>query len=93
MSTANTPSGIEWRYTAKRVRLGSFDASAVVPPLILFAMKIKMWTFMLLIVTVIVMWILEVFFRLPFGEALRSLRRIVAGNRRNAVPWWEQRKL
>jgi len=58
MSTANTPSGIEWRYTAKKVRMGTFDAQAVVPPMLLFFMKIKMWTFAIFVLTVVVMWTL-----------------------------------
>lgn len=91
--SANTPSGIEWRYTAKKVRVGAFDANAVVPPMILFAMKIKLWTFGIAAVTIIVMWALEIFFRMPLPEAFRSFRRIAAGSTRNSVPWWELRRL
>lgn len=89
----NTPSGIEWRYTAKKVRLGPFDANAVVPPLILFAMNIKLWTFILAMVTILALWVLEIFFRMPMGDAVRSLRRIVAGARRSVTPWWQQKHL
>lgn len=88
----NTPSGIEWRYTAKKVRIGPFDANAIVPPFILFMMNIKLWTFGLALATVAIMWVLEVFFRMPASEAIRSGRRFVAGQRRNAVPWNEQRR-
>lgn len=89
----NTPSGIEWRYTAKKVRLGPFDSYVVVPPLILFAMHIKFWTFMLAVVAVSVMWVLELFFRLPLPEAIRVVRSSIAGERRAATPWWKIRRL
>lgn len=89
----NTPSGIDWRYTAKKVRVGAFDANAVVPPLILFAMHIKLWTFILAVAVVVGMWILELFFRLPMKEAMRSGRRILAGERRSVTPWWQVRRL
>ncbi len=89
----NTPSGIEWRYTAKKVRLGPFDAMAVVPPMILFFMNIEIWTFVLAIATIIALWILEIFFRMPMSEARRSFRRMIAGERRSVVPWWQNRRL
>ena len=93
MNDDNTPSGIEWRYTAKKVRLGPFDSYVVVPPLVLFAMHIKLWTLLLAIGTVIVMWILELFFRLPLPEAVRVLRSKIAGNHRPSTPWWHMRRL
>lgn len=89
----NTPSGIEWRYTAKKVRIGAFDANAIVPPLLLFAMHIKWWTFVLALIVVFSMWILELFFRLPMKEAMRTGRRILAGKHRPVTPWWEERRL
>ena len=89
----NTPSGIEWRYTAKKVRLGPFDSYVVVPPMILFAMHIKLWTFMFALIAVATMWVLELFFRLPLPEAIRVARSKIAGDRRPALPWWKVRRL
>jgi hypothetical protein len=85
--------GIQWHYTALKVRLGPFDAMVVLPPLLLFAMHIRMWTAMLLCFTIITMWIIELFFHMPLEVALRAFRSFIAGRHRSAVPWWKENKL
>lgn len=89
----NTPSGIDWRYTAKKVRLGPFDAFVVGPPLGLFAANIEIWTLLLAMFIIVLMWIVEMFFRMPLPIALRSLRAFLAGPRRPAVSWRRVRRL
>jgi site-specific recombinase len=86
-------SDIEWRYTARRVRVGPFDAAVVLPPLLLFAMRIRWWTFFLAIFTIMVLYVIELFFQLPLPVALRSIRSYLAGRRRYAVPWWKMKSL
>jgi hypothetical protein len=88
-----TPSGIEWRFTANKVRLGPFDAFVVIPPLVLFLMYIKFWTFMLALFVICVMWQIEVFLQMPLGVAARTLRRLTTGRRRSVVPWWKVQSL
>ncbi len=89
----NTPSGIDWRYTARKVRLGPFDSYVVFPPLIIFALKIGWFTFFIMLGTIAVMWVVEIFLHMPLGTFLRMIRRFVAGSRRSAVPWWRQKRL
>lgn len=86
-------SEIEWRYTARRVRVGPFDAAVVLPPLLLFAMHIRYWTLGLAILTIIVLYVVELFFHMPLPVALRSLRSFLAGRRRYSVPWWKTKSL
>ena len=89
----STNSGIQWRFTACKVRIGPFDAMIVLPPLLLFAMHIKLWTAILLAVVIITMWTIELFFHMPLGIALRAARSFIAGKKRPAVPWWKEQRL
>lgn len=88
-----TLSEIEWRYTAKKVRLGPFDATVVVPPFMLFSMHIAWWTFSLMLCAIVVLWVIELFFHMPLKIAARSLRATLAGSARRAVPWWKANSL
>lgn len=85
--------GIQWRFTAYKVRIGPFDAMVVLPPLLLFAMHIHVWTAIVLGIVVVGMWVVEIFFHMPLSVAIRSIRAFVAGRRRPAVPWWRERSL
>lgn len=89
----STSSGIQWRFTAYKVRIGPFDAMVVLPPLLLFAMHIKVWTAAILAIVIVTMWVIELFFHMPLGVALRAGRSFIAGKRRSAVPWWRERRL
>lgn len=86
-------SGIQWRFTAHKVRILGFDAMVVMPPLVLFAMHIRVWTAIVLAVVVLGMWMVELFFQMPLSVARRSLRSFVAGRHRPVVPWWKERRL
>jgi intracellular multiplication protein IcmT len=84
---------IQWRYSAMKVRIGPFDALVVVPPLLLFLMHIRWWTFSLAIGITVIMWIVELYLHMPLGVVYRSLRSSFAGSRRSVVPWWKQKRL
>ncbi|MGJ7523467.1 IcmT/TraK family protein [Variovorax sp. LT1P1] len=90
---SGTPSGIEWRYTAKKVRVGPFDATIVFPPLLFFAFNIAWWTLGIAVGVTLAMWLVEVFMRRPLRIVLRALRSNLAGNTRYAVPWWKKTRL
>lgn len=89
----STPSGMQWRYSAMKVRLGPFDATVVAPPLLLFLMHIKIWTFVIAVTVAIAMWIVELYFHMPLGVVRRSIRSFIAGDKRTAIPWWKQNHL
>ena len=86
-------SGINWRFTAYKVRLGPFDAMVILPPLLLFVMHIRWWTAILLALVLATMYLIELFFDMPLSVALRKCRSFIAGRSRPAIPWWKQRKL
>lgn len=86
-------SGINWRYTAYKARLGPFDANLVFPPIIIFALHISWFTFILMILVIIVMYMVEIFMSMPLRIALRSLRNSAAGSLRTAIPWWKKMSL
>lgn len=84
------PSGIEWRYTAMKVRVGPFDALIVFPPFLFFAMNIAWWTFSVSVGVIVVMWMVEIFLRMPLVVVWRTLRSNLAGSIRYVVPWWKK---
>ena len=86
-------SGINWRYTAMKPRIGPFDAYLVFPPLFVFALHIKWWTFFVMVTTILVMWLVEIFLSMPMNVALRTIRSGIAGSIRPAIPWWKKTKL
>lgn len=88
-----TASEIEWRYTAKKVRLGPFDASIVTPPFLLFSLHIAWWTFAMMVSAIAILWIIEITLHMPLNVALRSARSFVAGSLRSTVPWWKNNSL
>lgn len=92
-SSNGTPSGIDWRYTSMKVRIGPFDALIVFPPLLFFAMNIAWWTFMIAAGVIVVMWLIEIFLRMPLNIVYRSFRSNLAGNIRYVVPWWKKNNL
>ncbi len=96
MSTGNiqgTPSGIDWRYTAMKVRIGPFDAMIVFPPLLLFAAKISWFTFIFATCIILAMWLIEIFLRMPLPIVYRTFRSYMAGPIRQVVPWWKKKNL
>lgn len=85
-------SGINWRYTGMKARLGPFDAFLVFPPMLFYAIHIKWWTFFLMLFVIVAMWMIEIFLGMPLNVALRTLRSKLAGDIRPSVPWWKKNK-
>jgi len=77
-----------WRDSARNVRLWVVDFRACFPLLILL-LHIRLWTFILAIITTTFFATLE---RYGFTPAvfLRWLRSFVAGPRKIAHPWWRR---
>ncbi len=77
-----------WRDSARSVRLWIVDFRACFPLLVLL-LHIRLWTFILAIVTTVFFALLE---RYGFSVAvfLRWLRAYVAGPRKIAQPWWRR---
>ena len=77
-----------WRDSARNVRLWIVDFRACFPLLILL-FHIRLWTFVLALITTIFFAALE---RYGFSVAvfLRWLRSFVAGPRKMAQPWWKR---
>ena len=75
-----------WRDSARSVRFFIWDGQAVFP-MVLFLMHIRIWTFVVAIVTMMFFTILN---RYGFSPIvfLRWLRSFIAGRRKMAVPWW-----
>lgn len=90
---AENISGIDWRYTAYKPRLGPFDAYLVFPPILLFAIHVRWSTFFLMLLVIVSMWLVEIFLSMPLKIALRSLRNQMAGSIRPAIPWWKKLRL
>lgn len=90
---AENNSGIDWRYTAMKPRLGPFDSYLVFPPLLFFALHLRWWTFFVMIGTIVSLWLIEIFLSMPLGVALRTFRSFIAGSSRPAIPWWKKTKL
>tara|TARA_B100001105_G_scaffold136374_2_gene109240 strand:+ start:3124 stop:3402 length:279 start_codon:yes stop_codon:yes gene_type:complete len=66
-----------WRDSARAVRL-AFMSAYVAVPLMVFLLHIRWWTFVVLVVTIIVMTVIERFGYTP-PVALLALRAWVAG--------------
>ena len=77
-----------WRDSARNVRLWFIDFRACFPLLILL-FHIKIWTFILALITTAFFAGLE---RYGFSVAvfLRWLRAYIAGPRKVAQPWWRR---
>jgi len=77
-----------WRDSARNVRLWLVDFRACFP-LLIFLFHIRLWTFIVALVTTIFFAFLE---RYGFSVAvfLRYLRSFVAGPRKVAQPWWKR---
>lgn len=76
-----------WRDSARAARFFFVDARAAFP-LLLFLMHMRLWTFILAIVTMVFFAILEKynFTVVVFGRWLRSF---MAGPNKSAHPWWK----
>ncbi len=77
-----------WRDSARNVRLWFIDFRACFP-LLFFLLHIRLWTFLLALLTTLFFAGLE---RYGFSLAIfaRWLRSFIAGPRKIAQPWWRQ---
>ena len=84
----NVDPNTHWRDSARSARFFFVDARAAFP-LLLFLMHMKLWTFIIAIVTMIFFALLEKYgFTLPvFG---RWFRNFLAGPNKSAQPWWKR---
>lgn len=75
-----------WRDSARSVRFFIWDGQAAFPMLI-FLMHIRIWTFVVAVVTMMFFTILN---RYGFSPIvfLRWLRNVIAGQRKMAIAWW-----
>lgn len=80
--------GASWRDSARNPRFFFVDALAALP-LVLFLVHVRLWTFILAIVTMIFFAVLEKFqFTVPIF--MRWLRSTLAGRVRVARPEWRE---
>jgi intracellular multiplication protein IcmT len=77
-----------WRDSARPARFFFVDARAAFP-LLLFVLHMRLWTFLVAIVTMVFFALLEKygFTVVVFG---RWLRNFMAGPTKSAHPWWKQ---
>lgn len=87
------PTGIEWRFAAKRPKFLFLDAAVAVPFFMIAVLHSTVITWTLFTLVCLGLWVCEHFLKMPFADVYRSVRRILAGSRRPAVPWWKQNKL
>lgn len=77
-----------WRDSARNPRFFIIDARAAFP-LLLFLLHIRLWSFILAVVTMVFFGALE---RYGFSLTVfgRWLRTKLAGPRKVAIPWWKE---
>lgn len=77
-----------WRDSARHPRFFFVDARAAFP-LILFLVHIRLWTFVLAIVTMTFFFFIERA-GVRLGVFLRLVRTFLAGSHKTASPWWKR---
>ena len=83
---AGFPSTAHWRDSARSARFFVVDARAAFP-IFIFLMHIRVWTGILVLVSVTFFGVLERYgFTVPVF--LRWLRSFLAGPMKSAQPWW-----
>lgn len=77
-----------WRDSARKPRFFIIDARAAFP-LLLFLLHIRLWSFVLAVVTMLFFGALE---RYGFSLTVfgRWVRTKLAGPRKVAIPWWKE---
>jgi intracellular multiplication protein IcmT len=85
---ARVPTDPHWRDSARLPRFFMIDARAAFP-FLLFLLHIKLWSFLLAVITTLFFALLE---RYGFTVTvfLRWLRATLAGPRKVAIPWWKE---
>jgi len=79
---------VHWRDSARSARFFFVDARAAFP-LIFFLLHMRLWSFILAIITMLFFALLERYgFSVPvFGRWLRGL---LAGPHKSSSPWWKK---
>lgn len=77
-----------WRDSARPVRFFVVDYRATFP-LLFFLLHIRIWTFIVAVITMVSFGLLERF-GFTVSVFLRWLRSYVAGPRKIAQPWWKK---
>lgn len=77
-----------WRDTARNVRMWFVDFRACFP-LLIFLFHIRLWTFLMAVITTVFFGMLE---RYGFSLVVfsRWLRTYIAGPRKISQPWWRK---
>lgn len=83
---ANYRPDTHWRDSARAARFWFLDCRAAFP-FLLFLLHVRLWTFVMALLTTIFFATLE---RYGFTVNVfwRWLRATIAGKRRMAIPWW-----
>lgn len=77
-----------WRDSARNARFFMVDARAAFP-LFIFLLHIRMWTFILALISIIFFAIIERYgFSVPVF--LRFIRSFLAGPHKSSSPWWKR---
>lgn len=83
---ANFSSTAHWRDSARTARFFVVDARAAFP-IFFFLMHIRIWTAILLVVSIVFFGIIEHYgFTLPVF--FRWVRSFLAGGHKSSQPWW-----
>ena len=77
-----------WRDSARSVKFFIWDGKTAFP-MVLFLMHIRLWTFILALITMLFFTVLN---RYGFNIMVfaRWFRGVIAGPRKVAIPWWEE---
>jgi len=79
-----------WRNTMLPIRIYIADARALIPMMVVLV-HIRLWTFYIALAGIAVFAVLE-WLGLTYPAAVRTVRRIIVGRRRSAIPAWKKRR-
>ena len=79
-----------WRNTMLPIRIYIADARALIPMMVVLV-HIRLWTFYIALAGIAVFAVLE-WLGLTYPAAVRTVRRMIVGCRRSAIPAWKKRR-
>ncbi len=79
-----------WRNTMLPIRIYIADARALIPMMVVLV-HIRLWTFYIALAGIAVFAVLE-WLGLTYPAAVRTVRRMIVGRRRSAIPAWKKRR-
>ena len=79
-----------WRNTMLPIRIYIADARALIPMMVVLV-HIRLWTFYIALAGIAVFAVLE-WLGLTYPAAVRTVRRLIVGRRRSAIPAWKKRR-